>query len=93
MGLRVDVLPLLHQQRLGGQWLGCEVWGKAQGLRNVLGSKMILGTASELVLSKNRSETLINLRLLYSTGILPIVFLKSQQEPEMLQWNGNVTYA
>lgn len=53
---------------------------------------MRLGTASEFVLSKNRSETLINLRLLYSTGILPIVFLKSQQEPEMLQWNGNVTY-
>lgn len=77
---------------MGGQWLGCGVWGEAQSLRNVLGSEKRLGTASEFVLSKNRSETLFNLRLLYSTGILPIVFLKSQQEPEMLQWNGNVTY-
>lgn len=70
------------------------VWGlgKGTGLRNLLGSKKRLGTASEIVLSKNRSETLVNLRLLYMTGIRPIVFLKSQQEPEILQWNGNVTY-
>lgn len=86
------MLPLLHQQTWAGQGLGCGVWGKARGLRKALGSKKRLGTASEFVLSKNRSETLINLRLLYSTGILPIVFLKSQQEPEILQWNGNVTY-
>lgn len=54
---------------------------RRKGLRNVLGSKKRLGTTSEFVLSQNRNETLVNLRFLYLTGILPIVFLNSQQEP------------
>ena len=60
------------------------MWGlgeRHKGLRNVLGSKKRLGTTSEFVLSQNRNETLVNLRLLYWTGILPIVFLNSQQKP------------
>lgn len=52
MGLRVDVLPLLHQRRLGGQCLGCEVWGKAQGLRNVLRSKLDLALPQNLFYQK-----------------------------------------
>lgn len=52
-----------------------------QGLTSALGSKKRLGTTSEFVLSQNRNETFVNLRLLYLTGISPVVFLNSQQEP------------
>lgn len=53
---------------------------RRKGLRNVVGSKKRVGTTAEFVLSQNRNETLVNLRLLYSTRILPTVFLNSQQE-------------
>lgn len=52
MGPRVDVLPLLHQPRLGGQCLGCEVWAKAQGLTNVPGSKWDLALLQNLFYQK-----------------------------------------
>lgn len=55
------------------------VWGlgeRCQDLRNLRGSKKRPGSASEHVLSQNGNET-FNLRLLYATGVLPIVFLNS----------------
>lgn len=47
----------------GGRWL--EGAGERhQGLTSALGSKKRLGTTSEFVLSQNRNETFVNLRLL-----------------------------
>lgn len=83
--------------RVGGWWdeksNGLDV-GPGKGTRalgNVLGSKKRLST-SEFVLSWNGNETSVNVKLLYSTEILSIVFLNPQQEPldTAIEWKPSV---